>query len=427
MVSSTVDDKPASKYNAINVRRWLAVGLILSTIIIWVTNVLTLLNNNYLYFPSRPLGIDDRMRAIVKEIMISKSKVEDRSKAMDILNYTKLAKNKDPKVILAYTQFFKQKVWSILNSSKVLNQWNGVQCPYFQCRLTYDHSEFQASDAVLFHAFEMPGTFALANLKKHKPRDQKWVYFGLENPDNNPRAVGLDNYFHWTLNYRRDSHFFFPYGYYYPISDHGDGRGENPEINIKYKDKFIIWAVSHCDLPREKYVRKLMKYIPVDIYGQCAVKLTDKPAGECKLSSSQCDKLKKRYKFQLAFENSNCVDYITEKYWGALELGIVPIVLGGSSYSKQLAVPGSFINVMDFKTVKGLADYLKYLDKNDEAYMKYFQWRRRYKVGPSGPWSCAMCAALNMNTKTIPIEKLGDYWSSKTQCGVTDKKIARIT
>ena len=32
--------------------------------------------------------------------------------------------------------------------------------------------------------------------------------------------------------------------------------------------------------------------------------------------------------FYLAFENSHCQDYITEKFWRALDKGIVPIVMG---------------------------------------------------------------------------------------------------
>ncbi|KAL9982593.1 hypothetical protein ACROYT_G004655 [Oculina patagonica] len=43
-----------------------------------------------------------------------------------------------------------------------------------------------------------------------------------------------------------------------------------------------------------------------------------------------------RHKFYLAFENSLCVDYITEKYWrNSLERGLVPIVLGGARYSPE--------------------------------------------------------------------------------------------
>ncbi len=36
----------------------------------------------------------------------------------------------------------------------------------------------------------------------------------------------------------------------------------------------------------------------------------------------------KDYKFYLAFENSLCVDYISEKFWRAMSWDLVPIVLG---------------------------------------------------------------------------------------------------
>jgi len=39
---------------------------------------------------------------------------------------------------------------------------------------------------------------------------------------------------------------------------------------------------------------------------------------------------------------------------------------------KLIAPPKSYINIMDFKNVKKLVDYLKYLDKNDTAYNEYF-------------------------------------------------------
>ena len=36
----------------------------------------------------------------------------------------------------------------------------------------------------------------------------------------------------------------------------------------------------------------------------------------------------KKYKYYLAFENSNCVDYITEKFWDSLKHKLLPIVMG---------------------------------------------------------------------------------------------------
>ena len=36
----------------------------------------------------------------------------------------------------------------------------------------------------------------------------------------------------------------------------------------------------------------------------------------------------KKYKFYLAFENSNCNEYITEKFWRYLSYGLVPVAFG---------------------------------------------------------------------------------------------------
>ena len=65
------------------------------------------------------------------------------------------------------------------------------------------------------------------------------------------------------------------------------------------------------------------KYIDVDIYGECGSK-------KCPRASKDCYKiLNSQYKFYLAFENSNCVDYITEKFFvNGLKYNILPVVMG---------------------------------------------------------------------------------------------------
>ncbi len=56
---------------------------------------------------------------------------------------------------------------------------------------------------------------------------------------------------------------------------------------------------------------------------------------------------------------------------------MVPIVLGAykEDYISTLP-PQSYINVDDFQSIKELAAYLQYLDKNDTAYAAYFAWRQ---------------------------------------------------
>ena len=121
-----------------------------------------------------------------------------------------------------------------------------------------------------------------------------------------------------------------------------------------------FWTVSHCktDNYREKYVEALRKFINVDIFGACSgVECPRKLQESCFASSGS------HYWFYLAFENSNCPDYITEKLWRILDSNIVPVVMGGGNYTLD-APAKSLINVNDFSSVKELAEYLTYLTEN---------------------------------------------------------------
>ncbi|KAK3884249.1 hypothetical protein Pcinc_011460 [Petrolisthes cinctipes] len=82
--------------------------------------------------------------------------------------------------------------------------------------------------------------------------------------------------------------------------------------------------------------------------------------------------LNQHYKFYLAFENSLCRDYITEKVYNILELNVVPVVYGGADY-KRFLPPNSYIDVLDFPDVKTLAAHLSYLDSNTSAFNEYFK------------------------------------------------------
>lgn len=157
------------------------------------------------------------------------------------------------------------------------------------------------------------------------------------------------NFFNWTWTYREDSDLFNPLAFLVHKNDMlkkaeieriiGHARPNKlPSIVLEQgliskKNKLIFWVVSNCHTrsKREDYVRLMMQYIPVDIYGACGSNLTF-----CSTSHDQNDEcfeaLAKDYKFYLAFENALCPGYVTEKFFRTLRLPLVPIVMGGDNY-----------------------------------------------------------------------------------------------
>ena len=151
-----------------------------------------------------------------------------------------------------------------------------------------------------------------------------------------------------------------------------------------------------------------IKVFEVDIYGKCGpYKCTNKPG------IFPCDpNIYTEYKFYLAFENSICQDYVTEKLFNTMIYPIVPIVLGGADYTKY-APKNSFINVEDFKNPRDLAEYLTLLDRNQTEYLNYLKWKRQYSIVRRFPL-CALCEMLNNDYLPPKIYKnLHEWWFGK--------------
>jgi hypothetical protein len=81
-----------------------------------------------------------------------------------------------------------------------------------------------------------------------------------------------------------------------------------------------------------------------------------------------------RYLFHFAFENQRSDDYITEKLWGTLASGTLPVYFGAPNI--KLHVPAhSVIFVDDYETPQDLANYLIRLTKDKALYESYHAWR----------------------------------------------------
>lgn len=354
----------------------------------------------------------------------------------------KSLKDKNVKIIL---------VWG-------LNYWpsgsmplNNAGCSVKSCVFTSEVSMINQSDVVVFYIE------TLTDFPINRHPHQRFVFYQLESPVNNNN----DNirkiydlrlrygYFNWTMTYRWDSDIVYrgdygyivkkrskignrPYGIFGAISqkDWFPKAPESPKafqlasiddhkLNaiIKGKQKLVAWFVSHCSTPirREEYVRKLSQYISIDIYGSCNNQ-------DC--PSSGCDNmLRRNYKFYLAFENSWCPDYVTEKLYRPMIYDTVPIVMGGANYSK-FAPANSYINARDFASPKELAKYLLRLDKFDNLYAKYFDWKKNYEIVlPDNNGLCDLCRMAH--DETLPSQSYFDmeqWWIHKESCETDSTK-----
>ena len=118
-----------------------------------------------------------------------------------------------------------------------------------------------------------------------------------------------------------------------------------------------------------------MKYIKVDSFGPCLnnKKMPSNIEGFHKLSDDAYYRFLARYKFHISFENAICKDYMTEKLFRPLEIGVVPVYMGSSDARRFMPNNHSAIFVSDFASPKELAKYLKELDNDDSKYNEYLQ------------------------------------------------------
>ena len=340
-------------------------------------------------------------------------------------------------------------------------------CPVTNCFITNNARELNSIsefDAILFH---------LADMEKLKPEqhpdklnrspNQRYVMFFLEPPsvhwvERLILRLRLDKSFNWTMTYRLDSDIPIPYGWIVPKSgsvSHVPNGGEighwaqnydptqfTDSLQTKTKEfhalaqrpREVAWIVSHCNSnsDREKYVNELQKHIHVDIFGRCGNILCSslKP-----LSCS--DYVVQNYKFYLAFENTFCDEYVSEKLWSWMSRDVVPVVMGQAEYS-AITPPHSIINALDFPEPEYLAAYLKNLMANGTEYLSYFWWKEYYginantrvtgniaavpDVGTSSsklglqPSYCRLCEMLNDPKEPPKVADMSNWWLKGGHC-----------
>ncbi|KAL2927587.1 putative fucosyltransferase-like protein [Bienertia sinuspersici] len=140
-------------------------------------------------------------------------------------------------------------------------------------------------------------------------------------------------------------------------------------VQPKTEDALAAAFISNCGARnfRLQALEGLEKSeIKIDSYGGCH-----------RNRDGRVDKVEtlKRYKFSLAFENSNEEDYVTEKFFQSLVAGTIPVVVGAPNIQDFVPCPGSVLHIKELKDVDSVAKAMNYLAKNPVAYNQSLRWK----------------------------------------------------
>ncbi|XP_054253927.1 alpha-(1,3)-fucosyltransferase 10 [Indicator indicator] len=293
-------------------------------------------------------------------------------------------------------QFKKQEFHSILNTESDVNRypillwWSPLtgetgrlgQCGedvcFFTVNKTYQHN--QMTRAFLFYGTD----FGIDSLPLPREDYHDWALFHEESPKNNYKLFHEPTItlFNHTATFSRHSHLPLTTQYLEGVEILKSLRYMIPlqmKNSLRKRLAPLAYVQSDCSPPsdRDSYVRELMCHIEVDSYGECLHNrdLPQHLRNPTAMDNGNFYKILAQYKFILAFENAVCEDYITEKLWRPLKLGVVPVYFGSPSVIEWLPSNKSAILVSSFSHPRELAHYIKTLDTNDREYESYLQWK----------------------------------------------------
>ena len=336
----------------------------------------------------------------------------------------KNVQNTPVKLILKWTKFYGRS-WGVPQGRHIFED---LRCPVKECSITDDKSLVDSAHAMIVHMRDISDP---SQLPTRRTQQQRWIFYNLESPHHTEtNLTKFNGLFNWTSTYSSESDIPSPYGKYQTFDKYtqfNKNETEGPRYTRSLsqrhatKSRLGAWFVTNCKAKnnRKEYVDALRKNMLIDIYGFCG-------NFKCHDRESCLDMLKQKYKFYIAFENSNCREYISEKFWyNALEHNILPVVMGASTEDyEKAAPPHSYIHVDDFPSAKDLARYLKLLHKDTRLYNEYFRWQHQgtassqinYLPSKSTYW-CDLCAALHDDKLPQKVHwDLDKWWSVEEQC-----------
>ncbi|XP_069101766.1 alpha-(1,3)-fucosyltransferase C-like isoform X1 [Argopecten irradians] len=258
-------------------------------------------------------------------------------------------------------------------------------CEY-RCKMISGSKEISSAKFVIFH-----GPRIRQKLPPKKSRGQLWILNGMESPVNyHTDLSNWSNVFNWTFTFRRDSDVLF-----FNFRFQNIPENKTASDDWKTKDRQAVWMVSNCRTysKREEYVKQLQNFTTVHVYGECGTH-------NCSRSKENTcmEILQNRYQYYLAYENSLCMDYVTEKGFKTYTYSpsTIPVMRGGSNYSLYFP-PGSYINTKDFESAQTLGKTMHSKLMSEGQLDTYFSWTQSYSVDYTfrhDSW-CALCKSMH--------------------------------
>ncbi|KAK0405004.1 hypothetical protein QR680_017754 [Steinernema hermaphroditum] len=307
-------------------------------------------------------------------------------------------------IILGYNAFFSEKIteWMRKNSEPT------TVCDY-ECVFTDDRNFGFAKDAsmVLFHGKELsPAALPIGKLSDQQIK----AFFLLESPVHAGMSRLPNDFFDLIVTYRNDSDVPMPYDSFQKIDtamnymNYTVWDQKEVEDIVSKKSELVLEMVSNCntDSKREIYSREMQKHANVSVVGRCGkIQCNRFVDCEANLIRSHC--------FYLAFENSVCPEYVTEKFFRMKQL-IVPVVLK-RSVVEGIAPEGSFVAADDFGSPKELVHFLQKTARDREAYMKYFEWTKHFYREPTkATTACELCKIAWKGLKERKKKDAARFW-----------------
>jgi glycoprotein 3-alpha-L-fucosyltransferase len=183
------------------------------------------------------------------------------------------------------------------------------ECPINSCHIVLEGSK-EDTPSIYYDAYVMSGVYLLDAHIKLKPNAVR-IWYQLESPLN---VACPKSGINWTATYRRSSTLHTPYEFFQPIKTVRFPQKTKTRNHAVGKTKMAAIFMSNCRAKnnRAALVTALQQHVGVDVFGECGPLKCSKIS---KISKECFQNMSRDYKFYLSFENSNCRDYITEKFF----------------------------------------------------------------------------------------------------------------